>query len=121
MVDEFNTKSTQTCLILVKIHDQNHSTHLATDGSSVDVCKNYLHPTTWQDADCTWLQETAQQILHDMQEHLHLEDMIGNIDIELMTKATKYIQQFITRSHDHIWDHNQVTAKWAKLQMHDIY
>ena len=46
------------------------------------------------------LQETVQQILHDMQHHLHLEDMIGIIDIEqLMTKATKYIQLFITMSH----------------------
>jgi len=47
--------------------------------------------------------------------------MIGHINLEqLMAKPTKYIQQFITQSHDQIRDHNQAAAKWATLHTHNI-
>jgi len=48
--------------------------------------------------------------------------MIGHVDIDqLMSKSTKTIQQFITRSHDHIMDFNQAAAARAQLHTHNIW
>jgi len=81
----------------------------------------HLHPPTPQNSDRTRLRETIQQILHDAQQHPHLADMVGHIDIEqLMTKPTKTIQQFITRSHDHIREFDKAAATRARLNTHDI-
>jgi len=81
----------------------------------------HLHPATAQEADCSQLQATVLQILHEAQQHPHLADMIGHIDVDnLMAQPTKYIQQFITHNHNHIRDHNQAEAKRAQLHTHDI-
>jgi len=85
------------------------------------VHNSHLHPATTQEADCSRIQETVLQILHKAQQHPHLADMVGHIDMDhLMARPTKYIQQFITRSHDHIRDHNQAEAKWAWLHTQDL-
>ena len=85
------------------------------------VRNSHLHPPTTENADQSWLRETVQQILHEAQQHPHLADMIGTIDIEqLMAKTTKSIQQFITRSQDHIRDHNQAEVTRARIHTHDI-
>jgi len=101
-----------------------HKTHLPTWQQVVTmwhICNTHLYPTSAHNANCSRHRETLQQILHEAQQHLHLAAMIGHIDIEqLMTKPTKSIQQFITRSHDHIRDHNRAAAKWA-WYTHDIW
>jgi len=75
---------------------------------------SHLHPPNPQNSDRTRLRENVQQILHDAQKHPHLTAMIGHVDIEqLMTQPTKTIQQFITRSNDHIREFDQAAATRA--------
>ena len=85
------------------------------------VRNSHLHPPTPQNTDRTRLRDTIQQILHDAHKHPHLAAMVGHVDIEqLMNQPTKTIQQFITRSHDHIRDFDQAAATRARLHTHDI-
>jgi len=85
------------------------------------VHNSHMHPTTAHKADHSRLRATLLQIIHEAQQHPHLAAMIEHANIDnLMAWPTKQIQQFITRSHDHIQDHNQAEAKRARLHMHDI-
>jgi len=85
------------------------------------VRNSHMHPATAHEADRSRLRATVQQILYEAQQHPHLAEMIEHINIDnLMARPTKQIQQFITRSHDHIRDHNQAEAKRARLHTHDI-
>jgi len=85
------------------------------------VHNSHMYLATAHKADRSQLWTTVLQIIHNAQQHPHLAAMIKHTNIDnLMAWPTKQIQQFITCSHDHIWDHNQAEAKRAQLHTHDI-
>jgi len=86
------------------------------------IRNKHLHPTNAMEMDQTEIQATIQQIFHNVEHDLRLQEALNYTTSEqIMTKPTWQICQWITNCHHHINNHKKAAKIWAKLCNHDIW
>jgi len=86
------------------------------------ICNKHLHPTDQWLADRTQLQNTVNQIFHNIQKDPNVKDLLTYTNPEhIVTKPTHTISQWVDNCHSHICNQAKAAAFRAKIHTHDIH